>query len=165
MNFRLELKVGRIVEAWLHPDANSLYIEKVDLGETYPRTVISSLVNVVPLDELQGRIAIFASNLKPQKMRGVLSEAMIICAETNDKSQCEILEPPKDAIPGDVVTVEGFDTLEYAGSPPLIKTKVFQTIAKDLAINEVGEATYKNIAWKIRGQSCVTKSLKNTPIS
>ena len=157
------MKVGKIVEAWLHPNADSLYVEKVDLGEQHPRTVISSLVNIIPLDDLKGQKAIFVSNLKPQKMRGILSEAMIICAETKDKSQCEILEPPDTAIPGDVVTVEGFDKSNLT-NPSQIKTKIFQTIAKDLTINEFGEATYQNKAWKIRGHSCTTKSLKNTPI-
>ena len=98
-------------------------------------------------------------------MRGVVSEAMIICVETKDKSQCELLEPPNDAIPGDMVKVEGFEKSEStAASSPLIKTKVFQTIAKDFMVNEDGQATYQNKIWQIHGKPCVAKSLRNTPI-
>ena len=156
--------MGTIQDVKLHPNADSLYIETVDVGENRPRTVISSLVNVIPIEELQGIKAIFLCNLKPQKMRGISSEAMILCAETPDKLKCEIIEPSKNAKPGDSVTVEGHD---YCGSgnSSIIKTKIFQSIAKDLQINDKGEATYQSANWLVNGQKCTTKSLINTPIS
>lgn len=46
---RLELRVGVIVKAWKHPDADSLYVEVIDLGEEGgPRTVVSGLVKHIP---------------------------------------------------------------------------------------------------------------------
>ena len=57
-----------------HPDADALYVEKVDVGEEKPRTIVSGLVKHVPIEEMQGRIAVFLLNLKPAKMRGVMSE-------------------------------------------------------------------------------------------
>lgn len=41
---RLDFRVGRIIECARHPDAESLYVEKVDVGEPNPRTVVSGLV-------------------------------------------------------------------------------------------------------------------------
>ena len=38
---RLDIRVGKIVEVSKHPDADSLYVEKIDLGETVPRTIVS----------------------------------------------------------------------------------------------------------------------------
>ena len=35
------MKVGRIVEVSQHPDAEKLYVEKIDLGEPSPRTIVS----------------------------------------------------------------------------------------------------------------------------
>ena len=63
-----------------HPDAESLFVEKVDLGEAEPRTVVSGLVGLVPEDKLQGRLGVFLCNLKPVKMRGIESTAMLMCA-------------------------------------------------------------------------------------
>ena len=50
---RLDLRVGRIVEAKKHPDADALYVETIDLGEDKPRTVVSGLVRHVPLEEVR----------------------------------------------------------------------------------------------------------------
>lgn len=38
---RLDLRVGRIISAKKHPDADALYVEDVDVGEEQPRTVVS----------------------------------------------------------------------------------------------------------------------------
>jgi hypothetical protein len=46
--------VGKILKAWKHPEADSLYVEEVDVGETEgPRTICSGLVKYVPEEELQ----------------------------------------------------------------------------------------------------------------
>lgn len=49
----LDIRVGKVVKAWLHPEADSLYVEEVDVGEPEPRTICSGLVNYVPLELLQ----------------------------------------------------------------------------------------------------------------
>ena len=49
---RLDLRIGCIITARKHPDADSLYVEEVDVGETAPRTVVSGLVNHVPLEQV-----------------------------------------------------------------------------------------------------------------
>ena len=93
---RLDLRIGRIIRAWKHPDADSLYVEEgelprlkahniptptyptltplphhphvpVDLAEEKSRTVCSGLVCHVPLEEMQERLAMFMCNLKPAK--------------------------------------------------------------------------------------------------
>lgn len=43
---RLDLRVGKIVEVSKHPDADTLYLEKIDVGEAQPRTVVSGLVTL-----------------------------------------------------------------------------------------------------------------------
>lgn len=43
---RLDIRVGKIIEVSKHPDADSLYVEKIDLGEAVPRTIVSSLINI-----------------------------------------------------------------------------------------------------------------------
>lgn len=55
---------------------------------------------------MQNRMAILMCNLKPAKMRGVVSQAMVMCASSPDK--VEILDPPSGAVPGDRITFQGF---------------------------------------------------------
>ena len=47
------MRVGRIVTAEKHPDADSLYVEQVDVGEAVPRTVVSGLVKHIPIDQVR----------------------------------------------------------------------------------------------------------------
>ncbi|KAG7483105.1 aminoacyl tRNA synthase complex-interacting multifunctional protein 1 [Solea senegalensis] len=110
---RLDLRIGRIITADKHPDADSLYVEQVDVGEALPRTVVSGLVKHIPLDQMQNRMAVLLCNLKPAKMRGVVSQAMVMCASSPDK--VEILDPPGGAVPGERVTFQGFPGLELIG--------------------------------------------------
>ena len=76
---RLDLRIGCIITARRHPDADFLYVEEVEIGETAPRTVVSGLVNHVPLEQMQNRMVILLCNLKPAKMMGVISQAMGGC--------------------------------------------------------------------------------------
>ena len=64
---------------------------------------VSGLVRFVPLDQMQNRMAVLLCNLKPAKMRGITSQAMVMCASTPDK--VEILDPPAGSQPGDEVSI------------------------------------------------------------
>ena len=70
------LQVGKIVSVEKHPDADTLYVEQVDVGEEKHRQVVSGLVKSYTLEQMQDRVGVFLLNLKPAKMRGVLSEGM-----------------------------------------------------------------------------------------
>lgn len=150
---RLNMRIGKIVEVEKHPDADALYVEKVDVGEEKPRTIVSGLVNHVPIEQMQGRIAVFLLNLKPAKMRGVMSEGMIMCANTPEK--VEILIPPAGAVIGDKIS---FD--KYEGSPDLPfmnpKKKIFEAVQPEFLVNAEGVATYKGSFFKIEGKGLVT---------
>ncbi|DBA86016.1 TPA: hypothetical protein ACH3X1_005546 [Trebouxia sp. C0004] len=50
---KLDIRVGKVISAELHPDADSLYVEQVDVGEEAPRTIISGLVKYLPVEEMQ----------------------------------------------------------------------------------------------------------------
>lgn len=76
----MDIRVGKIVEVSKHPDADALYVEKIDLGEVKTRIIVSGLVNYIPIEEMQGRMVVVLCNLKPAKMRGVESQGMVLCA-------------------------------------------------------------------------------------
>ena len=49
---RLDFRIGKIVAVEKHPDADTLYVETVDLGEEKPRTIVSGLVNHIPIEQV-----------------------------------------------------------------------------------------------------------------
>lgn len=77
---RLDIRIGKIVEVSKHPDADALYVEKIDLGEPTPRTIVSGLVNYVRIEDMRDRMVVVLCNLKAAKMRGVESHGMVLCA-------------------------------------------------------------------------------------
>ncbi|XP_014085748.1 aminoacyl tRNA synthase complex-interacting multifunctional protein 1 [Bactrocera oleae] len=158
---RLDMRVGKIIEVGRHPDADSLYLEKIDCGESQPRTVVSGLVKFVPLEEMQNRLVVVLCNLKPAKMRGVTSEAMVMCASTPDK--VEVLSPPSGAVPGDLVHCEGYTRQPDAQLNP--KKKIFETCAPDLRTNDDLVACYKGSSLHVPGKgNVVAQTLKNVNV-
>lgn len=158
---RLDMRVGKIVEVSRHPDADALYLEKIDCGEATPRTVVSGLVKFIPLEEMQNRMVVVLCNLKPAKMRGVTSEAMVMCASTPEK--VEIMSPPVGSVPGDLIMCEG-----YPRNPDPImnpKKKIFETVAPDLMVNGDFVGTYKGAALIVEGKGPMkAQTLKNVII-
>ncbi|KAM6941762.1 aminoacyl tRNA synthase complex-interacting multifunctional protein 1a isoform 1-T1 [Lycodopsis pacificus] len=158
---RLDMRVGRIITAEKHPDADSLYVEQVDVGEASPRTVVSGLVKHIPLDQMQNRMAILMCNLKPAKMRGVVSQAMVMCASSPD--QVEILDPPSGAAPGDRVTFQGFPGEPDKELNP--KKKVWEQVQPDLRTDGQCVATYKGAAFEVAGKGvCKAQTMSNSGI-
>ncbi|KAF9605246.1 hypothetical protein IFM89_015138 [Coptis chinensis] len=49
----LDICVGIITDVTKHPDVDSLYVQEIDVAEETPRTVVSSLVKYIPLEEMQ----------------------------------------------------------------------------------------------------------------
>ncbi len=83
----IELKVGKVLEIEKHPIAEHLYIEKIDIGEEQPRTIVSGLVKYFQPEEVLGKQVLVVSNLKPAELNGVLSEGMLLCASKKKKME------------------------------------------------------------------------------
>ncbi|MDR1316063.1 MAG: methionine--tRNA ligase [Spirochaetales bacterium] len=96
---RLRLKVAKITKIERHPDAQKLYIESVSLGAE-ERTIVSGLVPYYTEEELLGKNIILVSNLKPAKLRGVVSSGMLLAASAD--GAVEVIFAP-GAAPGDDV--------------------------------------------------------------
>ena len=81
---KVKLKTGKILSAEKHPNADKLYVLKVDTGEKI-RTIVSGIAEYFTLEELEGRQVVVAANLKPAKLRGVESDGMLLMAQDGDK--------------------------------------------------------------------------------
>lgn len=90
--FPLELRVGEIVEVKDHPNADSLYLFQVDFGKE-KRQVVAGLKKYRKPEQLLHQKAVFCVNLKPAKLRGEKSEAMILVAD--DGKNIALLQHPK----------------------------------------------------------------------
>ncbi len=82
---KLDLRVGTIICAQQHPDADKLLRFDVDLGEEKPRQIISGIAEFFEPESLVGEKVIVVANLPPRKLRGLISHGMILTAEF-DKS-------------------------------------------------------------------------------
>ena len=65
---RLDMRVGKIVDCKAHPDADSLYVEQVEVGEDKPRTIVSGIRNHVPLEEVGGATVLLFMHAQIPKM-------------------------------------------------------------------------------------------------
>ncbi|MEQ1570154.1 MAG: methionine--tRNA ligase [Myxococcota bacterium] len=77
---KVALRVGKVLEAGPHPNADKLLVLKVDLGEARPRTICAGIKAVFAPESLVGRNVVVVANLKPRMLRGVPSEGMILAA-------------------------------------------------------------------------------------
>ncbi|KAM7356025.1 tyrosyl-tRNA synthetase [Cochliomyia hominivorax] len=139
---RLDIRVGKVVEVQRHPDADTLYVLKIDLAEAQPRTVISGLVKFVTIEELDQRLVAVLCNLKPSKMRGILSEGMVLCTSNEDHTVVEPIIVPASAAPGSRLAFEG-----YSGQPDEQlnpKKKVWEKLSVDFKTNADGVAVWKD---------------------
>lgn len=96
---KLDLVVGKILEVNDHPDADRLLVFKVDIGSE-TRTIVSSIKEFYKKEELVGKNIAVIKNLKPVKMRGILSEGMLLAAGDD----AVLLTTIKDCKPGTVIS-------------------------------------------------------------
>ncbi|XP_047940648.1 aminoacyl tRNA synthase complex-interacting multifunctional protein 1 [Salvia hispanica] len=166
----LDIRVGRIIKAWRHEEADSLYVEEVDVGEAEPRTICSGLVKYVPLEQLQERNVVVLANLKARNMRGVKSFGMLMAASDAAHENVELLVPPEGAVPGDRVwfgSIDEKDSLPDAASPNQIqKKKIWEQIQPHLKTDHSGFAILDaKHSMRTSAGPIISQSLKNANIS
>ncbi|MEO6095977.1 MAG: methionine--tRNA ligase, partial [Fibrobacteria bacterium] len=101
---QVHLKVAQVESVEEHPNADSLYVLRLKIGEE-ERTVCAGLKKHLTPEEMRGRKVVVVYNLKPANLRGVESKGMILAAE--DPQGKVIPVDPEGASSGDDVTAEG----------------------------------------------------------
>lgn len=189
----IDLRVGHILKAINHPDADSLYVSTIAMGDPAGddtteyegqicRTVCSGLNGLIPLEEMQGRKVVVVCNLKPVKMRGIKSSAMVLAAsprlkegEADDhKGPVELVSPPEGSKAGEKVYFEGWDATPEGQLNP--KKKVWETmqpgftttdgleVAFDAGSVETLGKTGLGKLVTLSGGACTVKTLKNAVV-
>jgi len=93
--FKFELVVAEVKEAQEHPDADRLFVLKVDLGEEAPRQLVAGIRSSYQAEELVGKKIVVIKNLQPATIRGVESQGMLLAASGEDGPV--LVSPEKDA--------------------------------------------------------------------
>ena len=81
---KVNLRVGRIISVDDHPNADKLYVVKLDDGTGGERTICAGLKAFYQPDEMEGKLVVFVENLKPRPLRGVTSEGMMLAADDGE---------------------------------------------------------------------------------
>ncbi|MCK4912122.1 MAG: hypothetical protein KAS05_00185 [Candidatus Omnitrophica bacterium] len=93
---KLEFKTGKILEVSPHPDAEKLYLLKVDIGGK----VIQIVAGIKPFytpEQLENKLIVVLANLESKNIRGALSEGMILAAQGKDDVSLVVLDKEMDA--------------------------------------------------------------------
>jgi len=97
---KLELKVAVIKEVSEHPNADKLYVIKLDVGDKL-RQVVAGIRNSYAKEDLIGKQVVLVDNLEPALLRGVESEGMILAA--SDEQGVVIVSPCREMKLGSTV--------------------------------------------------------------
>ncbi len=97
---KLELIIAQIKEVTEHPNAERLYVLKVDTGKEI-KQLIAGIRKAYPKEELVGRRVVMINNLEPAVIRGEQSQGMLLAA--SDENGLSLLGIDKEIALGSVV--------------------------------------------------------------
>ena len=98
---RLSLKIGVVVSAEDHPNADRLLVLKVDIGEGAPRQLVAGIKGAYQASDVVGKQVVVVANLKPAVLRGVESQGMVLAA--SDAAAMSLISPERAIPPGSPV--------------------------------------------------------------
>ena len=99
--FKVDLRVGKILEAERVPKSDKLIKMKVDIGLEH-RTIVGGIGKAYEPADLLNRLVVVVANLAPRKLMGIESHGMLLAASDN-ASKPYLVAPPDDAQPGFLV--------------------------------------------------------------
>ncbi|MFL2956627.1 MAG: methionine--tRNA ligase [Marine Group II euryarchaeote MED-G36] len=99
---KVEMRTGKILTVEDHPNADKLYVITIEDNPGSTRTVCAGLKEIYQPEDLVGLNVVFVANLEPRKLRGIMSEGMILAADDGDGKIC-VLTPEGEIRPGSEV--------------------------------------------------------------
>ena len=127
---RLDIRTGRIVSVGDHPDAEKLYLLNVDVGEGSPRQIVAGLKAFYTKEEMLDRDVLVLCNLKPAKLRGLMSNGMLLAADEEEiGGKRVLLLKPSLQRPLGTRMACGFES-----DRPIIEYKEFQKVKMNVKV-------------------------------
>ena len=100
---KLDIRVALIENVEKVPKADKLYKLSIALGDE-KRTLVAGLAEHYKVDELKGKKVVILANLEPRKLRGILSEGMLLAASVSEGDKVSILILDKDLPSGSKIS-------------------------------------------------------------
>lgn len=94
---KLDIRMGTVLVAEPHPNADKLLRVEVDLGEEKPRQIVAGLAAYFAPDQLIGRQVAVVANLAPRKLRGLESQGMILAVRQGEGMELVAVSGPVSA--------------------------------------------------------------------
>ncbi|MFW5498864.1 MULTISPECIES: methionine--tRNA ligase [unclassified Maridesulfovibrio] len=91
---KVDMRVGTVLSVTKHPDADKLLLVKIDTGDDEPRQVVAGLAEFFKPEELEGRQVVVVVNLQPRKLRGEVSQGMILAVRNGEGMQLLSVSAP-----------------------------------------------------------------------
>ena len=98
----VDLRVGKITSVTDHENADKLFVVSIDDGSENGRIICAGLKEYYSADDMVGKSVVFVANLKPRKLRGVMSEGMMLAADDGNGS-VRLITLDGDITPGSQV--------------------------------------------------------------
>ena len=77
---KVDLRVGRVLTAEPVKGSDKLLHLTVDIGEPQPRTIVAGIAEAYMPEQMLNRKVVIVANLQPRKLKGILSNGMIVAA-------------------------------------------------------------------------------------
>ena len=161
---KIDIRVGTITDIWVHEKADTLYCEKIDVGEEEPRQIASGLRKHYPnIEDLRNKKVLVVCNLKSANLVGFKSFGMVLCAVDSDSGKTEIVNPPEGAKTGERVFVDGFSG-EPLSSSQVKKNKAWRKLQTSLRTTGDKFAAWNGNVIKTSAGPCSVVSLEGAQI-
>ncbi|MFH1877867.1 MAG: methionine--tRNA ligase subunit beta [Candidatus Omnitrophota bacterium] len=94
---KIDLRIAKVLEAKEHPNADKLYVLKIDVGDEI-KQIVAGVRQYYTIDEMVGKKIVIVNNLEAAVIRGEESNGMLLAAKDGDIPV--ILMPEKDVPAG-----------------------------------------------------------------
>lgn len=149
---KLNLRVAVIEDVQPHPNADKLYVLKINCGE--PRQLVAGIKQFYLPEQLKGKHIVIVSNLKPAILRGIESQGMLLAAQVG--SEVKVIEAPKshageqvfiegDAPSSEQITIDDFAQIKLTtkSKKVVFEDKILRTAVEEVFVDLADNATIR----------------------
>ena len=101
---KLDLRVATVLECKPHENADKLLVLQIELGNGERRQICAGVRAYYPPEQLVGKQIVVVANLEPRKMRGEVSQGMLLAATDTATGKVIVVSPSDQAAPGSKVS-------------------------------------------------------------
>lgn len=139
----VNLKIGFTNKVALHPNSDKLYISQIRLSDpNSTKQVCSGLRGLIPRESFESKYVVVVDNMKKSKLRGEISEAMLLCGQDRGNVQlCRPAASSEDLLGRNVL----LETPENSDPPTTrkIKSKEWEDISSRLYVGDQNVVVYR----------------------